>query len=291
MLPNRKFAKQPKSFWAEVKLISMGLGYSSDETIKKHKIDKIVEYFKDKSLGTVHLVDSIGKTTKIGKLLVSYFKFRAESLENFAKPNLMDRDEAKKIFEKLQDSFKSTVSIPYNKQKGEKRHFAYLTGIINLLTEKNLRGLNFDSDPRQLIVITNNKRPLKILSRRVDGTYPSTTNPYALWEIKEYYGTKTFGSRVADGVYETLLDGHELEELKMAEKIDIKHYLIIDDYFTWWKLGKSYLCRIIDMLHEGYLDEVIFGKEALDRWPEIVKSWPKEFTKTTISDRERLLQA
>ena len=31
----------------------------------------------------------------------------------------------------------------------------------------------------------------------------------ALWEIKEYYYTTTFGSRVADGVYETLLDGLE----------------------------------------------------------------------------------
>ncbi|MGO8748481.1 MAG: hypothetical protein ACLQNE_21100 [Thermoguttaceae bacterium] len=30
----------------------------------------------------------------------------------------------------------------------------------------------------------------------------------------------TFGSRVADGVYETLLDGMELEELRDHEKID-----------------------------------------------------------------------
>jgi len=29
-----------------------------------------------------------------------------------------------------------------------------------------------------------------------------------------YYYTTTFGSRVEDGVYETLLDGMELEELR-----------------------------------------------------------------------------
>jgi hypothetical protein len=39
---------------------------------------------------------------------------------------------------------------------------------------------------------------------------PGTVNPIAIWEIKEYYYTTTFGSRVADGVYETLLDGMEL---------------------------------------------------------------------------------
>ena len=36
----------------------------------------------------------------------------------------------------------------------------------------------------------------------------------ARWEIKEYYGTTTLGSRVADGVYETMLDGLELRELQ-----------------------------------------------------------------------------
>ena len=41
-------------------------------------------------------------------------------------------------------------------------------------------------------------------------------DPLAVWEIKEYYYTTTFGSRVADGVYETLLDGMELRELAVA---------------------------------------------------------------------------
>ena len=30
-------------------------------------------------------------------------------------------------------------------------------------------------------------------------------------------------------------------------------------YYTWWQCGRSYLCRIIDMLHMGYVDEVLFG--------------------------------
>ncbi|MBI3343812.1 MAG: hypothetical protein HY028_02925, partial [Gammaproteobacteria bacterium] len=46
--------------------------------------------------------------------------------------------------------------------------------------------------------------------------------------------TTTFGSRVADGVYETLLDGMELEELEAAAQRKVQHVLFIDDYFTWW---------------------------------------------------------
>lgn len=78
---------------------------------------------------------------------------------------------------------------------------------------------------------------------------------------------------MADGVYESLLDGMELEELRQNEKIDVKHYLMVDDYNTWWNMGRSYLCRMIDMLHMGYVDEVLFGSEVLDRLPAIVKEW------------------
>jgi hypothetical protein len=114
---------------------------------------------------------------------------------------------------------------------------------------------------------------LRTLARRVDGAFPKTVNPVAVWEIKEYYHTTTFGSRVADGVYETLLDGMELEELREHEAVEVKHYLIVDAHYTWWDCGRSYLCRIIDMLHMGYVDEVLFGREVVERLPGLVKEW------------------
>lgn len=285
MIPSHKYLKQPKSFWAQIKLVSMTLGYSKHGKIKEYTIEEIVECLEKRLLSTKHLIDSANKITTEGKLLISYFKFRSTVLHTIAKPNLMDRGAAKREFNKLYKKFKPKVLIPLNKQKGEKKHPAYLTGITNILTEATLGNLNFDPDPRKLIVATKNQRAVHTLSRRVDGTYPSTVNPIALWEIKEYYGTTTFGSRVADAVYETMLDGYELNELRLKEEIGIKHYLIVDDRFTWWECGKSYLCRLIDMLHEGYLDEVIFGKEVIDRWPKIVKGWPKVSTRSTIVGR------
>lgn len=289
MVPNKLFLKQPKSFWSQVKLISMSLGYSKGEDLKTYTIKEIQDCLEEHNLTTKHLVDSSGSLTEEAKLLLEYFKYRAKVLKEVAEPNLMNRDQAKIEFEKLYKNGPK-VKLPYNKQKGDKRHYAYLTGMLNMLTEATLGHLNFEADPRKQIVITKNQQPLRTLTRRVDGAYPSTTNPIALWEIKEYYGTTTFGSRVADGIYETMLDGYELEELRMTQDFDIKHYLIVDDHFTWWKCGKSYLCRMVDMLHEGFLDEVIFGKEVLTRWPEIVKGWPKSTTSTVV-DREHLLQS
>jgi hypothetical protein len=83
----------------------------------------------------------------------------------------------------------------------------------------------------------------------------------------------TLRSRVADGVYETLLDGMELEELKLNTSIHIGHYLFLDSEYTWWQCGRSYLCRVIDMMHMGYVDEVIFGKEVVERVPILVREW------------------
>jgi len=132
-----------------------------------------------------------------------------------------------------------------------------------------------DYDPRTLTIVTVGGRPLHTLARRVDGAYPRSVNPIAIWEIKEYYHTTTFGSRVADGIYETLLDGAELEDLLQAGHI-VRHYLFVDGYRTWWEDGKSYLCRIVDSIHMKYLDEAIFGRELLDRLPELAQEWAHE---------------
>lgn len=65
----------------------------------------------------------------------------------------------------------------------------------------------------------------------------------------------------------------EIEEVAATEDANILHYLMIDAHYTWWVCGKSYLCRIVDMLHMGYVDEVLVGREILSRLPLLVKEW------------------
>ena len=124
--------------------------------------------------------------------------------------------------------------------------------------------------------------PLRTLGSARRWRFPEHhTDPVAVWEIKEYYYTTTFGSRVADGVYETLLDGMELAELSENEGVRVRHYLIVDAHYTWWECGRSYLCRLVDLLHMGYVDEVLFGYETVERLPELVKSWVESTTSTS----------
>jgi len=151
-----------------------------------------------------------------------------------------------------------------------------------MVIEANSQGHDCNFDPRVLTKFIRDQAPLRTLARRLDGAFPTAINPVAVWEIKEYYHTTTFGSRVADAVYETILDGMELREMSDNQNISVLHYMMIDSHYTWWECGRSYLCRIVDALHMGYLDEALFGYEVIERLPAIVNSWV-----TLLSKRER----
>jgi hypothetical protein len=286
--PNPNFLKQPKSFWACVRSLSEGIGYSKGAALIVPTIERMAATFSKLDLDPRNILEQ-GHPTVLGRLLHEYFQYRADVLHQHVEPYLMDAAAARELFLDCRNRYNPRCPLPMNKQKEEKRAEAYLTCIVNMIIEAEAQGFPCDYDPRQLTTVTRNGAPVRTLARRVDGAFPNIVNPVAIWEIKEYYYTTTFGSRVADGVYESLLDGLELEELREHEGIDVKHYLMVDAYRTWWKDGKSYLCRIVDMLHMGYVDEVLFGKEVVSELPRIVREWVKlaeAAGKTTASDAE-----
>ena len=279
MVPDKRFLRQPKRFWANVRLLSQHIGYTARSakkgsgSIKVPNLAEIIDAFRAMDLSSVHVCTSPTTLTPFGQILIEYFQYRAQVLNQQVNQNLMDGAEAKHEFDTLKQKLEPKCPIPMNKQKGDKRAPAYLSGIVNMLVEANADGLPCNYNPLELTTFTKDRQPIRTLARRVDGTFPSTVNPVALWEIKEYYYTTSFGSRVADGVYESLLDGLELENLREEETINCKHYLIIDARDTWWNDGKSYLCRIIDMMHMGYVDEVLFGREVIHRLPTLTREW------------------
>lgn len=270
--PDERFLRKPKAFWASVRTISQQVGYTQRGTgrIKIPELKAMQKAFRDLGLSGAVLRSEDGSPTPLAQDLHEYFQYRADVLNNHVEPRLMDAARAKREFDALQAQLRPTCPIPMNKQKGDMKAPAFLTGMVNMLVEAHAEGLPCDYDPRELTTITLNGVPVRTLARRVDGAFPSAVNPVAVWEIKEYYYTTTFGSRVADGVYETLLDGMELEELREHEGVDVRHYLMVDAHYTWWDCGRSYLCRMVDMLHMGYVDEVLFGYEVVEELPRIM---------------------
>jgi hypothetical protein len=273
--PDPRFVRQPKEFWAHIRTISQEVGYTDRKTsaIRVPTLEEIGEEFERLGLSTVHIANANGELSPFGQDLLEYFNYRANILNDTVQGQLMDKAAAQAEFRQLKARLKPACPLPMNKQKGKKKNYAFLTCIVNMLVEEGIGDAPCDYDPRSLTTMTHNAMPQRTLARRVDGAFPSVVNPIGIWEIKEYYYTTTFGSRVADGVYETLLDGMELEELEAVANRKVYHLLLVDDHFTWWKCGRSYLCRMIDILHMGLVDEVIFGREVLTRLPVVVREW------------------
>lgn len=274
MRPNPEYLAMPKAFWAYVRTVSEKTGYTDRRTkgIKVPTRLDVSNALVDLHLSEVPALDEPDESLTVEKL-ISYFEYRASVLNDSVQFLLMDFDEARARFDELLEEVGGSPKLIMNKQKGSKAGPALLTNAVNLLAASVLGEEGFDPDPRRLATFQQDGRLIRTMSRRVDGAYPSIVDPVAIWEIKEYYHTTTFGSRVADGVYESLLDGMELEELLESEGVDCRHYLFVDSHFTWWIKGRSYLCRLVDMLHMGYVDEVLFGKEVYLRVPELAREW------------------
>lgn len=286
-----RWSDQGIGFWAYVRAIGEALGYSrrGQDRVASYTVLEMMRALEGMDRPTKALWVN-GAPTEFGLALKEYFDFRADLLNGQVKQDLMVADEAEEAFSEVADTIGASVyqdngssidflvhgrpvRVPMNKQKGDKRRPSYLTGLVNLIVADWLDGEDFDSDPRKLTSIDHDGSLYAVLSRRMDGCYPSVTDPVAMWEIKEYYYTTTFGSKISDAVYITSLDGYERREIEDVTGIHIDHVVMVDAYDTWWRMGRSYLCRMIDALHMGHMDEILFGREVVRRLPELVQEW------------------
>ena len=260
-----EFKREDKSFWFFIRFISEKLGYSKNGAILSYTYDQIEELCNQENISVSP--DRINKA-------VLYSNMRSSVLNDVVEKNLMDVDEARAIFERMYETGNYKSKLIMNKQSGEKKKVNYFTAIITMIAEKVVGGdEDFNPDPRGLIYLLNNKKIIGASSRRFDGAYPSIYSPKIVWEIKEYYYTKSFGSRVADAVYEAELDRYEFNEIYDRTGVQVHHVMFIDSHYTFWELGKSYLCKFIDTLNMGLIDDLIIGREVLTEWEKVLSEF------------------
>ena len=186
MKPNNVFLKLPKSFWAGVRLISQEVGYTEKRTgqIRIPSENEIREKLISFDIDFDFLQAQKTGFGTYGNLLSGYFSYRADVLNSYVRPRLMNAAKAKEIFDTQFKKYQPSCPIPLNKQKGAMKRPAYLTGLVNMVVEANAQGKPCDYDPHQLTIITKDGLPLRIFARRVDGAFPESVNPIAIWEIK-----------------------------------------------------------------------------------------------------------
>lgn len=295
MKASNYWVSMPQEFWHYVRALSENLGYSKRKVVLKHSEAEIKRGLTRLGLSAEALTTSTEAKFSL-KDLESYFRFRAELIEGFIAQHLQTAEEAKALFEDVVQkytcgyTFQSnkegaenarlykvmggvSAEAPYNKQKGSKRDIDFLTATSNILISYHLKGKEFDQDPRRLPLFTEDGVIVGSMSRRMDGAFPTCTNPVSLWEFKCYYYTTTFGSKISDAIYIADLDGFERAVIERETNSKLALTLFVDTYSTWMEQGKSYLCRIVDLLQRGAITDLVIGSEVLTAIPNLVEEW------------------
>lgn len=127
-----------------------------------------------------------------------------------------------------------------------------------------LRGVTFNPDPSKRCVWFSDNA-LHVSARNLDGAIPGLANPTIIWEIKEYWGQTSGGSKMSDAVYECHLVGLELREFEARGNPRVNHVVFVDGK-AQWSARKSDLRRLIDLMNQGLVDYLFVGREVESEW-------------------------
>ena len=149
MKPSKRFKKKSAAFWANVKIISQGVGYAKKKVVIVPTQRAVEKLYRSLNLDVSELFPS-GRPSRLGKDVLAYFSYRADVLNNHIKPLLMSADEAEAMYLAMSKELhfeENPPPQPMNKQKGDKKKKAFFTCMINMLVAKAIGDHKCDYDP------------------------------------------------------------------------------------------------------------------------------------------------
>ena len=124
-----EYRNKDASFWALIKFVSEGLGYT-------HRGRGMVKSFSSSEIMLFCSGHGISINEQTACLASQYSIKRASLLNDIAQHMLMDAETAEAEFQKLLPYHKKygyTCKLPLNKQKGDMKKIAFYTAIINIM--------------------------------------------------------------------------------------------------------------------------------------------------------------
>ena len=161
------------------------------------------------------------------------------------------------------------VSVSKTRTKSEDHHQSSkaLVGAVSGIaaTACKSAGVKINPNPQRRCVWSTAEH-LHVSARNLDGAVPGLVNPKIVWEIKEYWGQTSGGSKMSDAVYECQLVGREVREYEEESSTRV-HHLVMLDGKEQWETRKSDLLRFIDLEHQGLIDRLFIGQEVETEFP------------------------
>jgi hypothetical protein len=212
-----------------------------------------------------------GKSFEIDPVHVAlFFEYLRQRESDFAEAFGMLRSEA----EALRFCRRHKIRVAKTTTKNQDHHqsskamVATVSALAAAACVKAKTTLNANPQTRCVWCLQNG---LHVSARNIDGAIPSLANPAIIWEIKEYWGLTSGGSKMSDAVYECNLVGRELREFEERTQCRVIHVVFIDGK-AQWTARVSDLKRFIDLMNQGFIDHLFVGREVETAWePTVVK--------------------
>jgi len=166
------------------------------------------------------------------------------------------------------------VSIGKTRTKSTDHHQSSkaLVGAVTFIAVEfcSSRRISIDPDPQNRCVWAADNS-VHVTARRLDGAIPGLVNPSIVWEIKEYWGKTSGGSKMSDAVYECQLVGRELRNWEEESRVAATHVVFLDG-LDQWKSRRSDFVRFTDLVNQGLIDHLLIGREVETQWKKLLDS-------------------
>lgn len=202
------------------------------------------------------------------ELFFDYLNYREDDFEN-ARSLLRTEEEASAYCEEIGAKVKK---VKTKSQDHHQSSAAMVAAVSYIAGEHCLkRSVGFDVAPnRRCVWLVDNQ--LHVTARNLDGAIPSLDSPEVVWEIKEYWGKTSGGSKMSDAVYECALVGRELRDFEERSSAPRVQHVVFLDGKNQWASRKSDLKRFIDLFHQGLIDYLFIGRDVETEWKTLLKS-------------------
>ncbi|GAA4453886.1 DUF7687 domain-containing protein [Phytohabitans houttuyneae] len=216
---------------------------------------------------TIGIYSYLHRRPFLVKPLVDYLALRME-LGDKLLSEMRTEDEAREDFMRLSAAEVQTYGT---RMAGHHQSSKVLVATVEALMREVClsHGMTANVNPQKRATYIADDY-LWVSPRRLDGAFPSLVNPYAIWEIKEYWGKTSGGSKMSDAIYECQLVGTELRAFEDKHGIRIEHFVLLDGY-EQWSVRRSDLRRAVDLLYSGLIDELIVGHQVIGSWRAIME--------------------
>lgn len=211
-------------------------------------------------------VKALGISNGDVDLLKKYLRSR-DSLFKLAVSKLRTEEQSQAFCKKSKFVWGQTKTKNLDHHQASKTLIATIACTVKPICESY--GVTVDVSPQKRCVWRIGNQ-LHVTARNLDGAIPGMSDPYIVWEIKEYWGKTQGGSKMSDAVYECHLVGREIREFEEKAKTKIHHFVAIDGK-DQWAARESDLRRLIDLACQGLVDDLFIGTDVEQRFGQKIE--------------------